>query len=135
MNTDKKEAESLLYNLKQRGHEEKWLDEFKHNPGRMFCAVHTNEDFKIGADEFLKKLDGRLKKLKRDNKIDNIMDRVETLENIDVLSSKMEELREILNTMCISDSENYEDILYVSQCLDKVIVSYINLLDKQKNIV
>ena len=50
------------------------------------------------------------------------------------LSYKMEELRDILNSMCTEEDYliDYEEVVYVSQCLDKLIVSYMKCLTNSK---
>lgn len=52
--------------------------------------------------------------------------------NLDKLQKSINELRDVLNEICASteETENSSEKLYVSQCLDKLIVEYMNKINR-----
>lgn len=96
------------------------LNNFKTN-----CSVLSSEDKELDYKKIISSLDERISKMKCSLDVQLLS------QNIEIVNSKMENLRDILNEMCSKQTEDYEDILYVSQCLDKAIVSYMNLINKK----
>lgn len=52
--------------------------------------------------------------------------------NLDKLQKSINELRDVLNEICASteETENSSEKLYVSQCLDELIVEYMNKINR-----
>jgi len=98
-------------------------------------GVYCTENEKIDGTNFLDDIDKKIFKAKRKRKVDKLV-KVKKIEENDLskLNYKMEELRNILNSMCAESNYliDYEEIVYVSQCLDKLIVSYMKCLTKSK---
>lgn len=98
-------------------------------------GVYCTENEKIDENNFLEEIDKKIFKAKRKRKVDKLV-KVEKMEENDLskLSYKMEELRDILNSMCTEEDYliDYEEVVYVSQCLDKLIVSYMKCLTNSK---
>lgn len=106
-----------------------FLKEFKSD-----CSIISSEDKKLDYMEIINNIEDEIRKINRSLHVKLLSNNIEQENDIKVVNEKMEELREILNAMCLENTDDYEDIVYVSQCLDKAIVSYMNLLNK-KNIV
>lgn len=53
------------------------------------------------------------------------------------LKEQIDELREILNEICVSpqNTELTKEMLIVSQCLDELIVEYMNQINEAKNAI
>ena len=54
---------------------------------------------------------------------------------LDILRNQIDELREILNAVCAASDGNKarSDILMISQCLDGLIVEYMNCINDNRN--
>ena len=98
-------------------------------------GVYCTENEKIDGTNFFDEIDKKLFKEKIKRKVDKLVE-VKNVEKNDLskLSCKMEELRSILNSMCADQNYliYYEDVVYVSQCLDKLIVAYMKCFEKNK---
>jgi two-component system, cell cycle response regulator len=104
--------------------------DFNTNSDVNICAMINEMNEKIVSDELTgvynrKYIDERLQiDINADKNIDN---------ELSILNSRIEEVRDVLNEMCISSDETVEDKqkLNMSQYLDELIVEYMKNINKK----
>lgn len=95
----------------------------------VYCTI----DEEIQSNNFIEEINKKLFKAKDKRKVNRLIEIHEfEKDNLSKITAKMEELRETLNNMCVDPNYegDYESIVYVSQCLDELIVSYMKCAEK-----
>ena len=95
----------------------------------VYCTI----DQKIQSNNFIEEINKKLFRAKEKRKVDRLIEFHEfEKDDLSKITAKMEELRETLNSMYVDPNYegDYEWIVYVSQCLDKLIVEYIRCAEK-----
>ena len=95
----------------------------------VYCTI----DEEIQCTNIIEEINKKLFKAKEKRKVDKLIEIHEfEKDNLSKITSKIEELRETLNNMCVNPNYDgdYESIVYVSQCLDELIVAYMKCAEK-----